>query len=92
MEPVEPPPPPRELTVEERDHKMLDTLSKHMWRTCNPGYVPNTHKILPKSKEDFAYKVDELDPVDKSFFRRRDNFTKYVEASAMYKLLSKKGS
>ena len=48
--------------------------------------------ILPKSKEDFAYKVDELDPVDKSFFRRRDNFTKYVEASAMYKLLSKKGS
>ena len=87
--PAPPPAQPRELTDAEKEEKMLETLSKHMWRTCNPGYQPRTHRVLPQSKEDFSYKMDLVDTVDKTHFRKRDNFTKYVEASSMYKLLSK---
>ena len=44
---------------------------------------------LSTSKDAYVYEEDELDPVDKTHFRKRDTFSQYVEAEAKFSLLIK---
>ena len=77
------------------ERKLGTELSKNMWRRCNPGYTFGTTNTQSVTKNDYAYDPQEVleanDGCDKTNFRRRDGFTHYVEASARYSLLMKKG-
>ncbi|WZN60582.1 hypothetical protein HKI87_03g21160 [Chloropicon roscoffensis] len=68
-------------------------LSKYLWRNCNPGYILKTQQVPSTTKEHFSFDEEEENGLlGKVHNRRRDAFTKYLESSARYKLLMKKGS
>ncbi|GAQ90691.1 hypothetical protein KFL_006740050 [Klebsormidium nitens] len=65
-------------------------ISKNLWRRVNPGYVePRRDQMVSTGKTAFVYEPDEIEPVSREHFRKRDTFTQYVEASSRYKLLMK---
>ena len=72
----------------DEDSKLIFEMSKKMNQRLNPGYTIAPHAAT--SKADFTYDEDELDPVDKTHFRKRDTFSQYVEAQARFSLLTKK--
>eukprot|EP00218_Dolichomastix_sp_CCMP3274_P013698 CAMPEP_0170141772 /NCGR_PEP_ID=MMETSP0033_2-20121228/7217_1 /TAXON_ID=195969 /ORGANISM="Dolichomastix tenuilepis, Strain CCMP3274" /LENGTH=142 /DNA_ID=CAMNT_0010378059 /DNA_START=26 /DNA_END=454 /DNA_ORIENTATION=+ len=92
-EPVPMPPKvdPDMLSAEQAERKLGVELSKNMWRRCNPGYNFGSSMGQSVTSSDYNYDPEELEPCDKTNFRRRDGFTMYVEASSRFKLLTKKG-
>mmetsp|Transcript_19801 Transcript_19801/g.62985 ORF Transcript_19801/g.62985 Transcript_19801/m.62985 type:complete len:149 (+) Transcript_19801:184-630(+) len=85
-----PKPPTPVMEPQDPQHKLMDDLSRNLWRGSNPGYTLGASRVQSLTKDDFVYDPDELEPCDKTHFRKRDNFTNYIEASARYKLLMKK--
>eukprot|EP00210_Caulerpa_lentillifera_P005776 g5523.t1 len=69
------------------------TLSRAIW-VSNPGYIPQ-QGVESVSKMDFIWDQKEVDHMksvgllDKTFNRRRDAVTKYMEVEARQKALSK---
>lgn len=84
------PPDTSRLTPRERDSRLANELGKNMWRKCNPGYVTGTMNTQSRTKSDFTYDPAEVEPVNRANFRRRDEFTNYVEAAAKYNNITKK--
>ncbi|GMH42537.1 hypothetical protein BSKO_10456 [Bryopsis sp. KO-2023] len=73
-------------------------LSRSMW-VSNPGYLQRDgQQTVSSFKQDYVWDEEELATMkkfgmlDKDHFRRRDEFTRYVEASAKYSMLTKKAS
>mmetsp|Transcript_1594 Transcript_1594/g.2271 ORF Transcript_1594/g.2271 Transcript_1594/m.2271 type:complete len:159 (+) Transcript_1594:188-664(+) len=89
-----PPPPvpsPKKLTMKEMEAKLSVELSKNLWRRSNPAYNIGSHSTLSTNVETYSYNVAEMEPLDKTHCRRRDEFTNYVEAASRYKQLMAKG-
>ncbi|KAK3239506.1 hypothetical protein CYMTET_50573 [Cymbomonas tetramitiformis] len=82
---------PKSMSQQERDAKLGVELSKNLWRRCNPGYSIGSATCQSTAKSDFCYDPEELEPVDKTKNRRRDDFTNYVEASSRHNLMMKAG-
>mmetsp|Transcript_4512 Transcript_4512/g.7632 ORF Transcript_4512/g.7632 Transcript_4512/m.7632 type:complete len:155 (+) Transcript_4512:178-642(+) len=75
---------------------MNSTISKSLWSQSNPGYIVRDGQHMASSfKKEFVYDQEEVDYMrslgylDKTHNRRRDEFTRYVEAAARSKALSK---
>lgn len=68
-----------------RDNRMMNEIGRSLWKNGNARYDPGTMNIQAHYKDDFEYDPDEIEPVDKTHFRRRDTFTNYVEAAAKMK-------
>eukprot|EP00892_Ulva_mutabilis_P005848 jgi/Ulvmu1/3635/UM017_0047.1 len=67
------------------------TFSRQLWGNAVPGYVVrDPTKTISQSKADFIWDEDEIDYMkqqrllDKTFNRRRDDQTHYVECKALY--------
>ena len=84
------PPDLSNLTQREKDSRLANELGKNMWRKCNPGYVSGSMKVQSQAKNDYQYDPEEVEPVNRANFRRRDTFTNYVEAAAKYNNIMKK--
>jgi hypothetical protein len=80
---------PSTLSQRERDNRMTNQIGANMWRTCNPAYDARSMNTTSVTKAEFTYDPEDIEPVDKTHFRRRDNFTFYVEAAAKSHNLAK---
>ncbi|ACO62284.1 flagellar associated protein [Micromonas commoda] len=80
---------PSTLSQWERDNRMTNQIGANMWRTCNPAYDARSMNTTSVTKAEFTYDPEEIEPVDKTHFRRRDKFTFYVEAAAKSHNLAK---
>ena len=78
------------LSQKEKDTRLANELGKNMWRSSNPGYVSGSMRVQSQAKMDFQYDPEEVEPVNRANFRRRDTFTNYVEAAAKYNNIMKK--
>mmetsp|Transcript_9552 Transcript_9552/g.16426 ORF Transcript_9552/g.16426 Transcript_9552/m.16426 type:complete len:149 (-) Transcript_9552:426-872(-) len=83
----QPPPPPKfkKLSAKELEIKLGVELSKNMWKNSTPAYNIGTHSGISQSQADFQYDENEIEPMDKTFNRKRDEFVMYVEARAKNK-------
>ncbi|KAK9822284.1 hypothetical protein WJX74_002629 [Apatococcus lobatus] len=73
------------------------TLSRNLWASANPAYVfRDPMYTVSAYKQDYLWDEDEIavlranGDLDKRFNRRRDDMTRYVEASVQFKMLGKK--
>ena len=73
----------------DEDSRLVFEMSKKMNSRLNAGYTIVPNYGLSTSKDAYVYEEDELDPVDKTHFRKRDTFSQYVEAEAKFSLLIK---
>lgn len=73
---------PATLTQWQRDNAMANEIGRSLWKNGNARYDPSTMNTRAHYKTDFVWDEDEVEPPDKRFFRKRDNFTAYVEAAA----------
>ena len=80
---------PSTLSQRERDNRMTNQIGANMWRTCNPAYDARSMNTTSVTKAEFTYDPEDIEPVDKTHFRRRDNFIFYVEAAAKSHNLAK---
>ena len=78
-------PEPEPLTQWERDNRMANEIGRSIWKNGNARYDPGTMNTQAHYMSDYVYDPDEVEPVDKTHFRRRDKFTNYVEAAARMK-------
>lgn len=72
------------------------SLSQSMWAASNPGYIlRDGNAIKSTSKADYVWDQEEIDfmkaqgQLDKTFNRKRDDFSQYVEASSKMNMLIK---
>lgn len=71
------------------DEKPENHISPGMWLTLNPQYRMDEEKQASEAKAQFKGASDE--PVDKIYFRRRDEHSRYAESLFMTKqVLTKK--
>eukprot|EP00741_Cyanophora_paradoxa_P000603 tig00000411_g580.t1 len=70
---------------------LRDMISQNLWSQSCAGATGQRldKKMGSTMKRDHAYDTARVDPVDKSAFRRRDEFTRFVEAEALQKNLMK---
>lgn len=78
------------LTPEQAEQQIVTDLSKSMWRRANPTFTTsNTHRLMSVTKQEFQWRADEIEPMDKTNNRRRDEQTDYMNAEVIYNQMMK---
>ncbi|KAH7831120.1 uncharacterized protein MONOS_17033 [Monocercomonoides exilis] len=70
----------------EKTRQQAQKLSYYLWNRLNPGYVDDTSTWTTTTKEEFGRdkfeKMDDPDTLNRSFHKKQDEHTRYMEASA----------
>eukprot|EP00899_Mesostigma_viride_P015045 jgi/Mesvir1/23541/Mv18242-RA.1 len=72
------------------EERLAEEMSKNLWSSMGTGFASPSRRMQSTAKAQFTYDEEEVELPDKKNFRKRDDFSNYVEAAARHKMVMKK--